>query len=52
MPGQKWELIVIVNFDCEAIEIANGLSAGSFDWSDPDEAQVVDENVDDDGDEE
>lgn len=38
--------IVEAETEDEAIEKANNMSDGEFDWSDPDDAQVVDEDVD------
>ena len=38
--------IVEAETDDEAIEKANNMSDEEFDWSDPDDAQVVDDNVD------
>ena len=37
--------IVEADTDAEAIEKANNMSDKEFDWSDPDDAQVVDDDV-------
>lgn len=38
--------IVEADTDAEAIEKANNMSDKEFDWSDPDDAQIVDDDVD------
>lgn len=38
--------IVEADTDAEAIEKANNMSDKEFDWSDSDDAQVVDDDVD------
>lgn len=38
--------VVEAGTEAEAVEIAESMSDSEFDWSDSDEAQVVDDNVD------
>ena len=39
--------VVEAETDAEAVEKAKNMSDGEFDWSDFDDAQVVDDDVDD-----
>ena len=39
--------VVETETDAEAVETAKNMSDGEFDWSDFDDAQVVDDDVDD-----
>lgn len=39
--------VVETETDAEAVEKAKNMSDGEFDWSDFDDAQVVDDDVDD-----
>lgn len=39
--------VVEAETDAEAVEKAKNMSDGKFDWSDFDDAQVVDDDVDD-----
>ena len=38
--------VVDAETESEAIEIAKNMNDGEFDWSNPDDAQVVDGNID------
>lgn len=40
-------VVVEAETDAEAVEKAKNMSDGEFDWSDFDDAQVVDDDVDD-----